>query len=188
MNDEFFWAIARSTGATAMVLLSVSVALGIATRSAKTLPGVPRFAVQNIHRSTSLFALLFTLVHVVSLLFDKYAQLNLVDLLIPFISQREPFWYGLGTLAFDLLLALAITGILRARISDRLFHLVHWGAYACWPIALVHGLGAGSDTGQKWFLALTLASVALVFSAVIWRLQHARKERTHHLAPNRSVL
>jgi sulfoxide reductase heme-binding subunit YedZ len=47
---------------------------------------------------------------------------------------------------------------------------VHWTSYACWPAALLHGLGTGSDTKLGWVLALNLACVAAVVGAVWWRL------------------
>lgn len=169
MSDEILWAIGRGTGAVALVLLTLSVALGIQARSGKKLLGTPRFAVANIHRSVSLLSLVFTLLHVTALLFDQYAKLNLAALFIPFTARSEPFWNGLGAIALDLLLALAITGLLRNRIGEKTFRLIHWGAYACWPVALAHGVGIGTDSADGWFLALTLSCLALVSISLIYR-------------------
>jgi hypothetical protein len=77
---------------------------------------------------------------------------------------------GLGTVASDLLLALIITSLLRRRLGYGAWRAVHWAAYACWPVAILHGLGTGSDTKSTWMLALTLASVAAVLVAVLARL------------------
>lgn len=170
MTNEIYWAIARSTGATALILLSLSLALGILTRSGKTYIGIPRFATTSIHRTASLLALIFTLIHIITLYLDTYTGLTPTQFFIPFTTANETLAYGLGTLAFDLILALAITGLLRHRLPEKLFHLVHWGAYACWPAALAHGLSSGTDRGQDWFLALTLASIALVGTATVYRM------------------
>ena len=70
---------------------------------------------------------------------------RLVDVVVPFVGAYRPFWLGLGALALDLLAALIVTSLLRARIGLRAWRAVHWVAYACWPVALVHGLGTGSD-------------------------------------------
>lgn len=170
MTNEIYWAIARSTGATALILLSLSLALGILTRSGKTYIGIPRLATTTLHRTASLLALTFALIHIITLYLDTYTGLTLTHYLIPFTTPNQTLAYGLGTLAFDLLLALAITGLLRPRLPEKLFHLIHWGAYACWPAALAHGLSSGSDTGQTWFLTLTLASIALVGTATLYRV------------------
>lgn len=179
MTNEVFWAIARSTGVMSLLLLTASVALGVVTRSARPLPFIPRFAVMQIHRSVSLLSLVFVLVHVGSLLFDRYSGLNLLDFFVPFISSSDALTNGLGTLALDLLLALAITGILRARISEKLFHLVHWGAYACWPLTLAHGLGSGSDSGESWFLALCIGCIGVVALALVARLRSRFMDYSH---------
>jgi methionine sulfoxide reductase heme-binding subunit len=129
----------------ALVLLSLVVALGIATRSGRPLPGLPRFAVTAVHRSASLLAVVFVAVHVLTLLFDPYAQLDLISLLVPFTAGAQPFWYGLGAVALDLILALVATSLLRGRLGPRVWRGIHWSAYAAWPIALAHGLGSGSE-------------------------------------------
>ena len=49
---------------------------------------------------------------------------------------------------------------------------MHWGAYLCRPIAVLHGLGTGSDTKVRWVLLLTLACIALVIAVVGWRLAY----------------
>ena len=51
-------------------------------------------------------------------------------------------------MASDLLLALTVTSLLRSRISYRAWRVLHWTAYACWPVALAHGLGTGTDTSR----------------------------------------
>jgi sulfoxide reductase heme-binding subunit YedZ len=170
MTDAL-WYLGRGSGVVSLVLLSLVVALGIATRSGRTLLGLPRFAITAIHRSTALLAVVFLVVHVATLLFDPYAQLDLLALVVPFTAGAEPFWYGLGALALDLVLALVLTSLLRARIGPRTWRAVHWLAYTAWPVAVVHGIGSGSDAGTAWMLATTGVCVAAVLAALTWRLR-----------------
>lgn len=169
-------AFGRGTGVTALAFLTVSMVLGIFTRSGgrALAGGLPRFGgVQNVHRAAALIGLILVVVHMLSLLADPYAQLQLVDFIFPpFLGDYRPVWLGLGTLAFDILLAVSLTGMLRNRIGNRTFRLVHWGgAYALWPIALAHGLGNGTDSGHAWFLAITVGSAIAVVGSVSWRLR-----------------
>ena len=106
----------------------------------------PRFLVAGLHRNLTLLAIAFVVVHVVTTVADGYAPIRLVDAVVPFVSAYRPIWLGLGAVAFDLLLALIVTSLLRARVGLRLWRAVHWLAYAAWPLALVHGLGTGSDS------------------------------------------
>lgn len=168
--DEALWVLGRATGVIGLALLTVSVVLGILTRSGRPAFGLSRFAVTPVHRNASLLGTAFILVHVVSLLFDSYAQLELVDFFVPFLAELDPLWLGLGTVSFDLLLAVAITGMLRNRIGQRAFRFVHWASYALWPISMAHALGSGSDAGSGWFLTFAGICTLVVVGAVVWRL------------------
>ncbi|MFC0539981.1 ferric reductase-like transmembrane domain-containing protein [Kutzneria chonburiensis] len=163
------WYIARGAGVMALVLLTVSLTLGIATRQGKPLAGLPRFAIATVHRNASLIGLGLVLVHVLTLLFDSYADLNPIDLLVPFVGSYQPFWLGLGTLAFDLLLIVLVTSLNRARLGLRTWRAIHWAAYAIWPIALAHALGTGTDAAQVWMGVLAVACTTTVATAVTWR-------------------
>lgn len=166
--------LGRGTGLVTLVLLTVVVALGVAARSGRPAFGLPRFAVTAVHRSASLLALVLLAVHVGTMLVDPYAQLHLVDLVLPFAAEYRPFWLGLGTLASDLLVALVVTSLLRHRIGVRAWRLLHGAAYVAWPVAVEHGLGTGTDAGRPWLLATTAASVAAVLAAVAWRITFGR--------------
>ena len=92
---------------------------------------------------------------------------------MPFTSPYRTFWLGLGTVAFDLLLAVVLTSLLRVRLGYRAWRAVHWLGYACWPVALWHGLGTGTDSRLPWLLALDAVCVAAVTGALGWRLSLA---------------
>lgn len=164
------WYTTRATGLVAMVLLTLSMAFGLLSSVGYQRPGLPRFATVGLHRNASLLALAFTAVHVITTVVDSYVNIPVQDAFIPFISSYRPLWLGLGAVASDLLLALAVTSLLRSRMGYRTWRAVHWTAYACWPIALLHGLGTGSDTPVSWVLLLTLVCVAVVAALVAWRL------------------
>jgi hypothetical protein len=50
--------------------------------------------------------------------------------------------------------------------------VVHLSAYACWPLAVVHGLGVGgADSTTGWVLVLTLGCIAAVGIGLVRRLR-----------------
>jgi sulfoxide reductase heme-binding subunit YedZ len=173
VSDDALWYFARGSGVVSLILLTVVVALGVGARSGRPAFGLPRFAVSLIHRNAALLSVVFVAVHVITLLFDSYAQLRVADLVVPFIGNHSPFWQGLGTVALDLLLAIVATSLLRHRIGVRAWRIVHWAGYLSWPIALAHGLGAGSDAGTWWLWAISIGCLALVVAAVVWRTSAA---------------
>lgn len=167
--NEALWAVGRISGVASLVLFTAAIVLGILTHRGRTIPGLPRFGVVMVHRNTSLLATAFLLVHVVTLFFDSIAKLRLLDVVVPFLGASNPFWLGLGTVAFDLVLAVIITSLLRHRISDRVFRFVHWFVYAMWPIAVAHTLGNGTDAWSPWLLSILGVCLTVILAAIIWR-------------------
>ncbi|MDW4909211.1 ferric reductase-like transmembrane domain-containing protein [Streptomyces sp. ADMS] len=149
MTSETLWYANRATGAACLVLFTVVVLLGIAVRLRGKLPGLPRFGTVTLHRTLSLSATAFLALHVAAAVIDGYVDITPLDALVPFVSGYQPLWLGLGTVALDLMLAVLVTSLLRARLGHRTWRAVHWLAYASWPIALVHGIGIGTDTGAE---------------------------------------
>ena len=110
------------------------------------------------------------IIHIVTSVLDSFTSISLTAAVIPFVSSYLPRWLGLGTLAFELMLALIVTSLLRRRIGLRTWRAIHWFAYASWPIAVLHGLGTGSDAKSVWSVALTAACVIAVMIALLTRL------------------
>jgi predicted ferric reductase len=164
------WYLTRSTGAVSLVLLTVALALGVADVRRLSSPSWPRFVVDSLHRSVSLMALAFLAVHILTSVLDSFTSISLLDAIVPFAGSYRPFWLGLGAVAFDLMLAVIITSLLRARIGFAGWRAVHWLAYASWPVALLHGLGTGSDVKSGWLLVLSVLCTLAVLAAVLVRV------------------
>jgi predicted ferric reductase len=164
------WYATRATGLVALVLLTASMALGLLSSVRFQRPAWPRFVTLGLHRNLALLALGFTGVHVLTTVLDSFVSIPLQDAFIPFISSYRPIWVGLGAIALDLMLALIITSLLRTRMTLRSWRVVHWTAYLCWPVAVLHGLGTGHDTPVRWVLVLTACCVLAVVLLTFWRL------------------
>ena len=149
--------------------LTFSLALGVVDVQRWPTPNWPRFVVDSLHRNVSLLALAFLVAHILTSVLDSFAPISLAAAVVPFVSSYRPFWLGLGAVAFDLMLAVIVTSLLRRRIGHRAWRVTHWLAYACWPIALLHTVGTGSDVKSVWLLALSVACLALVVAAVLAR-------------------
>jgi len=167
------WYASRATGVVALVLLTVVVVLGILVNRRGQLPGLPRFATTSLHRSMSLLAVAFTAVHVVTAVADPYVTIGIAATVIPFASPYKPLWIGLGAVSLDIIAALIITSLARARIGRRTWRAVHWLAYLSWPVALLHGVGSSTDLHGGSLLALTIVCIAAVAGATGWRIAGA---------------
>jgi predicted ferric reductase len=169
-SNSWLWYATRATGVIALILLTGSVVLGIIVRVRAASERWPRLVTVGVHRNLSLLVLAFLTLHILTAVVDSYAPVGWLSVVVPFASSYRPIWLGFGTVAFDLLIAVTITSLLRTHISARLWRLVHWAAYACWPSAVIHSLGTGSDAKQHVVLGITVACVVAVLMAGIWRL------------------
>lgn len=167
------WYVTRGAGLVALILLTASVVLGVLGPLRVQGTRWPRFAVGTLHRDVSLLALALLVVHIVTTVLDGYAPITLLDAVIPFASPYRPLWLGLGAIASDLLLALTVTSLIRRRLGFAAWRAIHWLAYACWPLAVVHGIGTGSDSAQGWSVLLTAACVLAVLAAAWTRAARA---------------
>jgi sulfoxide reductase heme-binding subunit YedZ len=174
MSSHALWYLTRGTGLTALVLVTLSVLAGIASSLRAGGVRMPRFVVSGLHRNLSLLTVAFIAVHVTTTVLDAYAPITFVDAVVPFISGYRPLWLGLGALAFDIILALVITSLVRVRIGLRTWRFIHWFAYVCFPITVVHALGTGSDASQRWLLLVVATCVGLVVAGALWRLWSIR--------------
>jgi DMSO/TMAO reductase YedYZ heme-binding membrane subunit len=175
-SSTALWYASRATGVVALLLLTAVMLLGLLVTRQGRLPGLPRFAVSALHRNLSLLATAFVAFHVVSAVADGYVDIPITSGVIPLTSPYERLWLGLGTVAFDLMLASVITSLLRRHLSRRAWRAVHLTAYACWPVAWAHSVFASGDLQGGPLLALAVVCAVAVVAAVGWRLAAASKD------------
>jgi sulfoxide reductase heme-binding subunit YedZ len=102
---------------------------------------------------------------------DTYVHIGWAAILVPFTSSYSRFWVGMGTVAVDLMAAVFVSSLLRSRMKPGMWRGIHWLAYGCWPIALAHTFGLGTDSGEPWVIALGAACIVAVGGALLWRLR-----------------
>jgi predicted ferric reductase len=163
------WYATRATGLVTILLLTATVLLGILTTGRFAGGNWPRFLTVGLHRNISLLVVVFLVLHVGTTVVDQFVSIPLTAAFIPFASSYKAVWLSLGAVALDLLVALVATSLIRNRLGLRTWRWVHWAAYVCWPVALAHGLGAGTDRGTLWVFVLTIACAAVVAGVATWR-------------------
>src|SRR5258708_8361086 len=134
-----FWYASRATGIVALVLLTAVLVLGMLVNRQGRLPGLPRFAVTDIHRNLSLLSVAFIAIHVLTAVLDTFVHIPLLSAVIPFASGYERLWLGLGAVSLDIMLAMIVTSLPRARITPLLWRAVPRPAPATRARALAPG-------------------------------------------------
>jgi predicted ferric reductase len=177
MSTTWLWYTTRGAGMVSLLLLTAVTALGVLTVTRFQAPGWPRLVTIGFHRNLSLVAVVFLALHIVTAVVDPYTSLGWTTAVMPFASSYRTLWLGLGTVAFEVLLAVLLTSLLRRFIGRRAWRAVHWLGYAAWPVAVLHGFGTGTDAWSAWALALTAACVVAVGWAVYARLTLPESDR-----------
>jgi predicted ferric reductase len=171
LSSSSLWYFTRATAIVAFVLMTLSFALGLAsTQRVRESRLWPRFATQQLHRNLAVLSLAFVLLHIISTLADTYVHVGWWSWVVPFVSGYEPLWVGLGTLAFDAVVIVIVTSLIRDRLPFRVWRTTHWLAYALWPLAFGHFLMSGTDSRHGgWGLYLDLGALALLLAATTAR-------------------
>jgi predicted ferric reductase len=170
-QSKVLWYVMRASGLVALVLLTLTMVAGIVNVRRYATPRWPRAVIALLHRNVSLLAVVFLGVHIATAVIDTYVSVGWLAAIVPVTSHWDRFWVGLGTFSVDMMIALIVTSLLRSRLSHRTWRAVHWLAYASWPLAMAHGLGAGTDSGALWAEAVYAVSALAVVAAVGWRLR-----------------
>jgi sulfoxide reductase heme-binding subunit YedZ len=176
-NGPGLWYATRAAGLVTLLLLTLSALLGVLTAGRFASPRWPRFLTVGLHRNLSLLALVFVALHIGTTAVDSYTSIQVSAAFVPFISSYKRGWLGLGAIALDLLIVLVVTSLIRTRLGHKAWRLVHWSGYACWPVAVAHGVGAGTDQGHAWAVDMTIVCVAAVAGAIAWRILRRWPER-----------
>jgi sulfoxide reductase heme-binding subunit YedZ len=177
MSDQLLWFATRGTGIVSLILLTGVAVLGLLSVTGWQRPGWPRFLSADLHNNLALLSVAFVSVHVVTAIIDPFTSLGISAATIPFASSYRPLWVGLGVISVYLFIALIVTSLLRERIGQRAWRMVLWVAYAGWPLAVAHSLGAGSDAFAGWFQLVAAGCVFSLTAALSLRIWLGRSRR-----------
>lgn len=169
-STQGLWFLSRGSGLVLLLLFSVIVVIGVAVANGSASRRWPRFAVAEMHRTLSLFAIALLTLHVVTAILDPFVTVGWAATLVPFASPYRTVAIGLGTLAVDVAGAVLITSLLRHRLTFGAWRAVHWLAYLAWPAAFAHSLTAGNDLRVWWVGLVEWASAVMVAAAVLARV------------------
>ena len=173
-------------GVFALLALTAVVVVGLAGTDRIVLTPGGRIAGQTVHRALALVAVIALATHVV--LEIAAGRSHVVDAFVPFEAHSRTLYIGLGTVASDIVLLIAVTSVIRGRFATRwplAWRLIHVSSYAVWLLSIVHGLLAGR-TARPYVDWSYGACVVLVGIALAIRLATARRLPGRRPATSRS--
>jgi DMSO/TMAO reductase YedYZ heme-binding membrane subunit len=170
MNEQLAWYLARASGVTASVLITLTVVWGLLFTS-KVLAGRPRPAwLLDLHRFLGAAAMAFTALHIGSLVADTYVHFGAADILVPFATDWHPAAVALGIVALYLLLVIEVTSLFMRRLPRRVWHAIHLTSYLLFWLVAAHGATAGTDAGNRAYTGGSIVAIALVLFLTVYRV------------------
>lgn len=176
-EGPLLWFLNRSSGVVVLVALTLALVLGILGADRNAGGRLPAFVPQALHRNLSVLALVLTFLHAATAVVDSYVDIRWWQALAPWGGTYEPLWLGLGALALDVMLLLALSTALRARMGHRAWHRIHLAGYAVWPLAFVHAAGIGTDASAPWSRWLAAGCAVCLVTAAGIRAGRRRPDR-----------
>ena len=179
MHDPTFWLLARASGLTAYVLLTLSVLAGLVVKSRPFGRAVKTASVTDVHRFLALLGLGMLTLHGVALVLDSTVHMSPAALFVPFLSTYRPTAVAFGVLTAELMALITVSFSLRRWIGGRNWRRLHYATFLVFLMGTVHGLAAGTDSSQPWAFSLYLGAVGAVAFATAWRaLSRPTRTRT----------
>ena len=177
MKDPTFWILARASGLTAYVLLTLSVLAGLVVKSKPFGKAVRQPTVTDLHRFLALLGLGAVALHGITLVLDTTVKITPTALFVPGLVPYRPLWTALGVLGAELMVLIYASFGLRKRIGVKNWRRLHYATYLVFALATVHGLAAGTDSARPWAIWLYVGAVGAVSAATASRVLSAAPAR-----------
>ncbi len=155
------WLVARASGFAAFIALSFDVLVGLVVSTRVADRRLARGQLIELHSWLSPLALALVLGHAAILLADSYVHFDALDVLVPFVAPYRAFATGLGVIAAYLALVVHASFGFRKRLGTRWWRRLHYLSFAAFVGGALHGILAGTDSGQPWAVMLYAAPLAI---------------------------
>jgi len=158
-------------GVVVLVSLSITIMVGLVATDRLVLSIRQRVLLQSAHRTTGVIAVVALFFHVWTKVAMGY--IGVMDVFVPFLAPYKTMLIGFGTMSGYIMVMVMWTGIARSRFIGRgkpwMWRGIHAIAYLMWPIALLHGLGAGR-AAKPWVIVSYIICILAVLVGLAVRL------------------
>ncbi|MCC6607466.1 MAG: ferric reductase-like transmembrane domain-containing protein [Anaerolineae bacterium] len=170
ITEKTPWYFTRSAGTVAYLLLASSTIWGLLLSTKLLKDHIPAALSLAMHNILSWLAVVLTSLHALALLWDSYYSYSLADLTVPFIGPYKPGWVGLGIIGFYLMFLTTLSFNFRKQIGQKRWRQLHYLTFGVYLLATVHGVTAGTDSGNLGMQLLYWGSGLLVLFLTNFRL------------------
>ncbi len=178
------WYVTRASGFVAAGALFMLILSGIGLVGGSAFRFLEPLTAWASHRALGFIFGISVLIHMSSLLFDHFVPFNILDVLVPWLSNYKPislfgFQFGslfvaLGVLAFYGVAAIIITSIVWVDKKPHTWKIFHLLSYLVLLFVFVHALYLGTDLAGGPLRLVWLALGLILALAILYRLWRAK--------------
>jgi sulfoxide reductase heme-binding subunit YedZ len=169
LTSPYLWYTTRATGLVALVLFTIVVGLGTFVSNRVGGSSIGRFELNELHRSVSMVAMAFLVLHILTTVVDSYVPTGWLSTVIPMTSSYKRLDVAIGAVAFDLILAVWASSLMKSRIANGSWRFIHWFSWLAFVAAIVHSFMIGTDARSGIGLAVVATCAFAVVATALWR-------------------
>ncbi len=168
--SPLLWYLTRTTAVAAYVTLTFAVILGMLRGVARGTGERLSWIVDELHQVLATVFASLVVLHLLTLIYDPFLPFSIKNILVPADEPYRPFAVTLGVVALYTLVVVLGSTWIRRFIPYRFWRTIHYASFATFVLVTLHGLFAGSDTGEPWMRAIYAGASAAVGFLVVMRV------------------
>lgn len=178
------WYVVRGSGIIAAVSLIILILSGLGLVTGHTYKFLEPLTAWASHRALGIVFGISIIIHMVGLLFDKFVPFNLIDILVPWLSNYKPvtiagiqlgsLFVVLGVLAFYVAAIIVVTSLLWIENKPYIWKLLHLLSYVVMIFVFIHALYLGTDLASGFFRWLWITIGVGMLGLIVYRLWRSR--------------
>ncbi|HEY1387422.1 MAG TPA: ferric reductase-like transmembrane domain-containing protein [Ktedonobacterales bacterium] len=188
--NPFLWYVTRAAATSAYITLSITVIIGLfrsLARVSRLRNARALWLLDELHPYLAVLTLALVVFHLLSLVFDPLIPFSLFNLLLPFDQPYRPLAVDLGVLALYGLAVVWLSSWVKRRIAYASWRALHYTGFVAFLLVTLHGIFAGSDSGEPWmrmlYLGISGVVTLLILARIFW--PEARQTNSSRVAPAR---
>lgn len=181
--SPLLWYFTRAAAVAAYIVLTVTVLLGMLRSVARTSGERLSWMTDELHQTLATLFFALVIIHLITLFYDPFLPFSLANLLTPLSEPYRPFAVSLGVLALYSLVIVLLSSWIRRVLPYRFWRVLHYASFATFALVTLHGILAGSDTGETWMRGLYAGAGDAAAFLILMRLFINRRQRSPQSEP-----
>jgi len=158
--------IAAVIGFASAGFLWLALIVGLALARGWMMTKVKHSTMLTLHGCLALMGLTLGIVHGFAQLAPPSTTITVVDVVVPFTNETDPYGIGAGVIALELMIAVALSVLIQKWMGFHRWRALHATVYAAYTLMTGHVLVSGAETGGLLVTGLVLLPWLIV--VLLW--------------------